>query len=77
MKKQIDKFEVVYFNRLDRDSFLTEDRDYIEDLIDHLEMFDYPFIEEVNMIQVHYSDGDFDMLWTSEEGIINDLDELE
>jgi hypothetical protein len=76
MKKQIDKFEVVYFNRLDRDSFLTEDRDYIEDLIDHLEMFDYPFIEEVNMIQVHYSDGDFDMLWTSEEGIINDLDEL-
>jgi hypothetical protein len=76
MKKQIDKFEVVYFNRLDRDSFLTEDRDYIEDLIDHLEMWDYPFIEEVNMIQVHYSDGDFDMLWTSEEGIINDLDEL-
>jgi hypothetical protein len=76
MKKQIDKFEVVYFNRLDRDSFLTEDRDYIEDLIDHLEMWDYPFIEEVNMIQVHYSDGDFDMLWTSEEGIILDLDEL-
>ena len=76
MKKQIDKFEVVYFNRLDRDSFLTEDRDYIEDLIDHLEMWDYPFIEEVNMIQVHYSDGDFDMVWTSEEGIIIDLDEL-
>ena len=76
MKKQIDKFEVVYFNRLDRDSFLTEDRDYIEDLIDHLEMWDYPFIEEVNMIQVHYSDGDFDMVWTSEEGIILDLDEL-
>ena len=76
MKKQIDKFEVVYFNRLDRDSFLTEDRDYIEDLIGHLEMWDYPFIEEVNMIQVHYSDGDFDMVWTSEEGIILDLDEL-
>ena len=76
MKKQIDKFEVVYFNRLDRDSFLTEDRDYIEDLIDHLEMWDYPFIEEVNMIQVHYSDGDFDMVWTSEEGILIDLDEL-
>jgi hypothetical protein len=76
MKKQIDKFEVVYFKSQDRDSFLTEDRDYIEDLIDHLEMWDYPFIEEVNMIQVHYSDGDFDMLWTSEEGIINDLDEL-
>ena len=76
MKKQIDKFEVVYFNRLDRDSFLTEDRDYIEDLIDHLEMWDYPFIEEINMIQVHYSDGDFDMVWTSEEGIIIDLDEL-
>ena len=76
MKKQIDKFEVVYFNRLDRDSFLTEDRDYIEDLIDHLEMWDYPFIEEINMVQVHYSDGDFDMVWTSEEGIIIDLDEL-
>jgi lipid II:glycine glycyltransferase (peptidoglycan interpeptide bridge formation enzyme) len=76
MKKQIDKFEVVYFKSQDRDSFLTEDRDYIEDLIDHLEMFEYPFIEEVNMIQVHYSDGDFDMVWTSEEGIRLDLDEL-
>ena len=77
MKKQIDKFEVVYFNRLNRESFITDDRNYIEDLINHLEMWDYPFIEEVNMIQVHFTDGDFDMVWTSEEGIINDLDELE
>ncbi len=76
MKKQIDKFEVVYFNRLDRDSFLTDDRDYIEDLIDHLEMWDYPFIEEVNMILVYFTDGDFDMVWTSEEGIRLDLNEL-
>ena len=76
MGKQIDKFEVVYFKSQDRDSFITDDKDYIEDLIDHLEMWDYPFIEEVNMIQVHYSDGDFDMLWTSEEGIINDIDDL-
>ena len=74
MKKQIDKFEVVYFRNLNRDSFITDDKDYIEDLIDHLEMFDYPFIDEVNMIQVHYSDGDFDMVWTSEEGIKLNLD---
>jgi hypothetical protein len=76
MKKQIDKFEVVYFRNLDRDSFITDDKDYIEDLIDNLENWEYPFIEEVNMILVYFSDGDFDMLWTSEEGIINDLDEL-
>lgn len=76
MKKQIDKFEVVYFRNLDRDSFITDDRNYIEDLIDHLENWEYPFIEEVNMILVYFSDGEFDMLWTSEEGIINDLDEL-
>lgn len=76
MGKQIDKFEVVYFRNLDRDSFITDDRDYIEDLIDNLENWEYPFIEEVNMILVYFSDGEFDMLWTSEEGIINDLDEL-
>jgi hypothetical protein len=76
MGKQIDKFEVVYFRNLDRDSFITDDKDYIEDLIDNLENWEYPFIEEVNMILVYFSDGDFDMLWTSEEGIINDLDEL-
>jgi hypothetical protein len=76
MKKQIDKFEVVYFRNLDRDSFITDDRNYIEDLIDHLENWEYPFIEEVNMILVYFSDGEFDMVWTSEEGIINDLDEL-
>lgn len=76
MKKQIDKFEVVYFKSQDRDSFLTEDIDYIKDLIDHLEMWDYPFIEEVNMILVYFTDGEFDMVWTSEEGIINDPDEL-
>ena len=76
MEKQIDKFEVVYFRNLDRDSFITDDRNYIEDLIDHLENWEYPFIEEVNMILVYFSDGDFDMLWTSEEGIINKIDEL-
>jgi hypothetical protein len=76
MEKQIEKFEVVYFRNLDRDSFITDDRNYIEDLIDHLENWEYPFIEEVNMILVYFSDGEFDMLWTSEEGIINDLDEL-
>ena len=76
MKKQIDKFEVVYFRNLDRDSFITDDRNYIEDLIDHLENWEYPFIEEVNMILVYFSDGDFDMLWTSEEGIINDINDL-
>jgi hypothetical protein len=76
MEKQIEKFEVVYFRNLDRDSFITDDRNYIEDLIDNLENWEYPFIEEVNMILVYFSDGDFDMLWTSEEGIINDLDEL-
>jgi hypothetical protein len=76
MGKQIDKFEVVYFRNLDRDSFITDDKDYIEDLIDNLENWEYPFIEEVNMILVYFSDGDFDMLWTSEEGIINDLNEL-
>jgi hypothetical protein len=76
MEKQIDKFEVVYFRNLDRDSFITDDKDYIEDLIDHLENWEYPFIEEVNMILVYFSDGEFDMVWTSEEGIINDLDEL-
>ena len=76
MGKQIVNFEVVYFRSLNRDSFLTEDRDYIEDLIDHLESWEYPFIEEVNMILVYFSDGDFDMLWTSEEGIINDINDL-
>jgi hypothetical protein len=76
MEKQIEKFEVVYFRNLDRDSFITDDRNYIEDLIDHLENWEYPFIEEVNMILVYFSDGEFDMVWTSEEGIINDLDEL-
>jgi hypothetical protein len=76
MGKQIDKFEVVYFRNLDRDSFITDDKDYIEDLIDHLENWEYPFIEEVNMILVYFSDGEFDMVWTSEEGIINDLNEL-
>ena len=76
MEKQIDKFEVVYFRNLDRDSFITDDRNYIEDLIDHLENWEYPFIEEVNMILVYFSDGDFDMLWTSEEGIINDINDL-
>jgi hypothetical protein len=76
MEKQIDKFEVVYFRNLDRDSFITDDKDYIEDLIDHLENWEYPFIEEVNMILVYFSDGEFDMVWTSEEGIINDLNEL-
>ena len=76
MEKQIEKFEVVYFRNLDRDSFITDDKDYIEDLIDHLENWEYPFIEEVNMILVYFSDGEFDMLWTSEEGIINDLNEL-
>jgi hypothetical protein len=76
MEKQIDKFEVVYFRNLDRDSFITDDKNYIEDLIDNLESWEYPFIEEVNMILVYFSDGKFDMLWTSEEGIINDLNEL-
>lgn len=76
MEKQIEKFEVVYFRNLDRDSFITDDKDYIEDLIDHLENWEYPFIEEVNMILVYFSDGEFDMVWTSEEGIINGLDEL-
>jgi hypothetical protein len=76
MGKQIDKFEVVYFRNLDRDSFITDDKDYIEDLIDNLENWEYPFIEEVNMILVYFSDGEFDMLWTSEEGIINDLNDL-
>jgi hypothetical protein len=76
MEKQIEKFEVVYFRNLDRDSFITDDRNYIEDLIDHLENWEYPFIEEVNMILVYFSDGEFDMVWTSEEGIINDLNEL-
>ena len=76
MEKQIDKFEVVYFRNLDRDSFITDDRNYIEDLIDHLENWEYPFIEEVNMILVYFSNGDFDMLWTSEEGIINDINDL-
>lgn len=76
MEKQIDKFEVVYFRNLDRDSFITDDRNYIEDLIDHLENWEYPFIEEVNMILVYFSDGEFDMLWTSEEGIINDINDL-
>ena len=74
MEKQIVNFEVVYFNRLNRDSFITDDKNYIEDLIDRLEMFEYPFIDEVNMIQVHYSYGDFDMVWTSEEGIRLNLD---
>lgn len=73
MEKQIEKFEVVYFRNLDRDSFITDDRNYIEDLIDHLENWEYPFIEEVNMILVYFSDGEFDMVWTSEEGIINEL----
>jgi hypothetical protein len=76
MGKQIDKFEVLYFNSLNRESFITDDRNYIEDLIDRLEMWEYPFIEEVNMILVYFSDGEFDMLWTSEEGIINDLNDL-
>lgn len=76
MEKQIDKFEVVYFRNLDRDSFITDDRNYIEDLIDNLENWEYPFIEEVNMILVYFSDGEFDMLWTSEEGIINDINDL-
>ena len=74
MEKQIVNFEVIYFRSLNRDNFITDDRNYIEDLIDHLEMFEYPFIDEVNMIQVHYSDGDFDMVWTSEEGIRLNLD---
>lgn len=76
MGKQINKFEVVYFNNLDRENLITDDKDYIKDLIDHLESWEYPFIEEVNMILVHFTDGEFDMVWTSEEGIINDLDEL-
>ena len=76
MGKQINKFEVVYFNNLDKESLITDDKDYIKDLIDHLEMWDYPFIEEVNMILVYFTDGEFDMVWTSEEGIINDPDEL-
>ena len=76
MKKQIDKFEVVYFKSQDRDSFITDNKDYIKDLIDHLESWEYPFIEEVNMILVYFSDGEFDMVWTSEEGIRLDLDEL-
>ena len=49
MEKQIEKFEVVYFRNLDRDSFITDDKDYIEDLIDNLESWEYPFIEEVNI----------------------------
>lgn len=77
MKKQIENFEVVYFRNLNRDSFITDDRNYIDDLIDRLEMWDYPFIDEVNMILVNYSDGDFDMVWTSEEGIKINLEELE
>ena len=76
MGKQIVNFEVVYFRSLNRDSFITDDKDYIEDLIDHLESWEYPFIDEVNMILVYFTDGEFDMLWTSEEGIINDPDEL-
>ena len=76
MGKQINKFEVVYFNNLDRENLITDDKDYIKDLIDHLESWEYPFIEEVNMILVHFTDGEFDMVWTSEEGIINDPDEL-
>ncbi len=76
MGKQINKFEVLYFNSLERESFITDDRNYIEDLIDRLEMWEYPFIEEVNMILVHFTDGDFDMVWTSEEGIKLNLDEI-
>lgn len=76
MGKQIVNFEVVYFRSLNRDSFITDDKDYIEDLIDHLESWEYPFIDEVNMILVYFTDGELDMVWTSEEGIINKIDEL-
>ena len=76
MGKQIINFEVVYFRSLNRDSFITDDRNYIEDLIDHLESWEYPFIDEVNMVLVYFTDGEFDMLWTSEEGIINAINDL-
>lgn len=67
-KKPFEKFEISYFKSLDKEPLVTDDINLVRDTITRLEEWDYPEIDEVNMIVGYYPDGDFDMIWTSEEG---------
>lgn len=67
-KKSFEKFEISYFRSVNKEPLVTDDINLVRDLITRLEMWDYVDINEVNMIIGYYPDGDFDMIWTSEEG---------
>ena len=65
---EFEKFEICYFRSVDKEPLVTDDINLVRDLITRLEEWDYVDINEVNMIIGYYPNGDFDMIWTSEEG---------
>lgn len=62
----MEKFEVLY---TDRHSEIV-DRKAVETLIDQLELFERWDVSQIHLLK---DDGDFDTIWTEEEGIINPL----
>lgn len=65
---KFEKFEVIYFRSVNKEPLVTDDINFIRDLIIRLELWDYIDSEEVAMIIGYYSNGEFETIWTEEEG---------
>ena len=65
---KFEKFEVIYFRSVNKEPLVTDDIDFIRDLIIRLELWDYIDSEEVAMIVGYYPDGELETIWTEEEG---------
>lgn len=56
------KYEILYFDRH------TEivDKETMEQIVDELEMFERFDVSQIHLLK---DDGDFDTIWTEEEGL--------
>lgn len=66
--RPFEKFEIRYFKSLDREPLVTDDINLVRDTIVRLERWDYPEIEEVNMIVGYHADGELETIWTFADG---------
>lgn len=56
------KYEILY---LDRHTEIV-DRETMEQIVDELEMFERFDVSQIHLLK---DDGDFDTIWTEEEGL--------
>lgn len=59
------KYEVIYTNR----KVEIVDEETVDKMIDELEMFERTDISQIHLLK---DDGDFDTIWTEEEGLFVD-----